>query len=68
MRNLTVTIAPDAGVSVPANAGPFLVDAVFRRVLPFRASRCSRAREGALRRGEWREAEDRRVSNRSAGS
>ena len=34
MASLTVTIAPAAGVSVPANAGPFLVDAVFTRALP----------------------------------
>src|SRR5258706_9563428 len=34
MGSLTVTIAPEAGVSVPANAGPFLVDAIFTRSLP----------------------------------
>jgi hypothetical protein len=34
MATLTVTIAPDAGISVPANAGPFLLDAVFTRALP----------------------------------
>ena len=34
MASLTVTIAPAAGVSVPANAGPFFVDAVFTRALP----------------------------------
>jgi hypothetical protein len=34
MARLTVTIAPAAGVSLPADAGPFLVDAVFTRALP----------------------------------